>query len=715
MTTLSKNHVLFTTSAGAFNKPRPLALRPMACAIATACAAWAVQAHSENAIPTHDSNHVAMHAAPEAALPSIEVTATGLGHGVHDMAAPVTVMEGATWALQRSATLGASLEGEPGIHATHFGAGASRPIVRGMEGPRVGVLSNGSPLHDASTLSPDHAVAIEPLLVHQVEVLRGPAALVHGGAVGGVVNVVDQKIPTAAPINGYEGTAEISHSSAASANNAALGITAGSGSWVWRVEAAGRNAGDYRVGGGWRAEDATRSGRVPGSYSDGQTGSLGLSWVGDQGYVGAAYTRQAAQYGITGHEHEDCHLHGSQSIHCGHHGPQPGHNHTHHEHHAAPHIDLTSHRWDVRGQWRHPVKGIEALEFSGSHTRYGHTEQDEGEVGTAFSNRAHDLRWQAKHAPVGGLRGVLGVSSGQRHFSAQGQEAYVPATRTQQQGVFVLEEYAIGDWRWQGAMRHDRQTVLRQRDGTQRAHSATSLSLGTVWQFTPGWQATAAWSRASRLPSAEELFANGMHIATRSWEIGNAHLGKETNHAWDLGMRKLAGATTWQANVYQHRMQGYIYGRTVHADHGVQLQHYTQDNAKFTGLEGQVRQRLNRWSGITVFGDVVRARLSDGSALPRIPAARAGLRLDATWKGWEGEVEWVQVSTQKRHTAYETATSGYGMLNMTALYQWGTSPVQLMLKAENLTNRLAYAHTSAIKQHAPLKGRNITVGLRMAF
>lgn len=677
---------------------RPQRLRPIALAVAMLGSSW---------LPAHSQALTA----PEYELPSVAVTASGLGLTTTDMAAPVSVLEGEVWQQRRAATLGDSLDGEPGIHATHFGAGASRPVVRGMDGPRVGVLANGMELHDASTISPDHAVMAEPLLTERVEILRGPAALVHGGAVGGVVNVVDEKIPTTVPAQGYTGAAEVRWDSAANARQGALGLTAGNGPLVLRVEAAGRSAQEYRAGRGWRSEEGTRT--VPGSASDGQTGTVGLSWVGRDGYLGAAYTRQQAQYGLPGHAHADCHLHGLQHIHCGSHGGSDPHDHE--DHKAVPQVDMSSQRWDLRGEWRNPLPGVQTIRLQGSHTRYQHDELEEGVVATAFRNRAHDVRLEIQHALVAGWRGSFGISNGQRDFSAQGEEDYVPATQTQRRGLFWLEEYQHGDWRWQAALRHDRQQVQRQADGLQRQHQGTSASLGAVWKFQPGWQASASFSHATRMPTAEELFASGMHMATRSWEIGNPDLGKETNRAWDFGVRKLQGDTTWSANVYHYRINGYIYGRTVDVDDDVQLQHYTQADARFTGAEAQVRQRINRWMGVTLLGDVVRAKLASGGNLPRIPAARVGLRLDASWQGWEGWVEWMQVARQNRTAAYETQTAGYGMLNLAASYRFAGTPLQLLLKAENLTDRLGFAHTSAIKHAAPLKGRSLSVGLRMEF
>ena len=410
-------------------RSRALALHPITMAAALVCGGWLnVQAQTLENTEHH--------------LHSIEVTASGMGWNANEMAAPVSVLEGEQWQQQRAATLGESLDGEPGIHASHFGAGASRPVIRGMDGPRVGVLANGVELHDASTISPDHAVAAEPLLAERVEILRGPAALAHGGAVGGVVNIVDQKIPTTQPDKAYSGTAEVRWGSAANEKMGVLGLTAGNGPLVVRVEAAGRTASDYRVGRDWRNEEGGR--KVQGSFSDSQVGSLGLSWVGDKGYVGAAYTRQHADYGLPGHEHAHCHLHGSFSIHC-------GHGHGHGEHESIPEVAMTSHRWDVRGEWREPFAGVDAVRLKGSHTRYGHDEKEEGAVATAFRNRANDLRLEVQHAPIAGWRGMVGLSQGLRNFSAQGEEQYLPATRTKKHGIFLLEAYQWSAWSVQAA------------------------------------------------------------------------------------------------------------------------------------------------------------------------------------------------------------------------------------------------------------------------
>ncbi|PTT18255.1 TonB-dependent receptor [Acidovorax sp. HMWF029] len=693
---------------------RPTTLHPVALAAMLALSGAGSIAHAQTTAPAPAE------AAPS--LPSVTVSASGLQLGTSDMTTPATVLEGDELVRRREATLGETLNSEPGITSSHFGAGASRPIIRGMDGPRVKVLSDGAELHDASTISPDHAVVSEPMLATQIEVLRGPSALIYGnGAVGGVVNVLDGKVPTAVPAKGLEGSAELRANTGAREGAGAFSLTGGTGNLAVHVEGVARDAGDYRVGKGWAPDnEATR--KVQGSFNRTNTGSVGLSWVGDRGYLGAAYTRQAAKYGLPGHNHsfEGCHTHGNH-LHCGAHEGEgeDGHDHDHGAGHGdVPVVDLRSERFDIRGELRNPFAGFSALRLRAGVTDYVHDEVEGGAVSTTFKNKAYDTRIELQHEPVAGFKGVIGLQTSQRKFSAEGEEAYVQPTVTRRTGLFVLEEYRLGDWRFEAALRHDRQTARAETSGIERSHNGTSASLGAVWKFTPGYQVGASFTRASRAPSAEELYARGLHMATSTYERGDASLRSETSQNFDLSLKKTAGDTTFGVSVFRNSINNYIYGRTLDALDGLQLLQYSQADATFTGIEGQVRQRITRNLGVTLFGDTVRAKVDGAGNLPRIPASRLGVRLDGNWNAWEGQVEWVQVARQNRIAAFETATPGYGMLNVGLAYNGQFSsgtPWQVYLKGTNLTDRLAYAHTSFIKNAAPLMGRNLTVGVKVAF
>ncbi|WP_226929656.1 TonB-dependent receptor domain-containing protein [Janthinobacterium aquaticum] len=661
-------------------------------------------------------------------MPAVTVSASALSLGSDDMSTPVTVLEGDELVRTREATLGETLANQPGITSSHFGAGASRPIIRGMDGPRVKVLSDGAEVQDASTISPDHAVAAEPMLSQQIEVLRGPSALAYGGgAVGGVVNVIDNKVPTRVPAKGIEGSAELRANSGAREKAGAFEVTGGSGNIAFHAEGVKRDAKEYKVGSGW--QDGSK---VAGSYNQTDTASAGVSWVGARGFLGLAFTSQHAEYGLPGHNHEfeSCHPHGDH-LHCGGHDDhdhegehEEGEDHDHeHEHGEVPYVKMKSERWDVRGELRDPLPGFARLRLRAAFTDYKHDEIEGTEVATTFKNKGHDARLEMEHLPIVGWRGVVGLQTTRRDFSALGEEAYVLPTVTKKHAAFLVEEYNLAQWRFEAGLRHEWQDIDVD-SATLQNHSdkGTSISLGAVWKFAPQYSLGSTLSRTHRLPTAEELYANGVHMATATYELGNQNLGKETSNNIDLTLRKYAGTTTFMASAYRNKIDNYIYGSTLDAHEGFQLIQYAQRDATFTGVEGQIRQQLNPMFGASVFGDYVRARLADGGEagnrnLPRIPAQRLGVRFYANWQSWSGVAEFYRVSKQDKVAAFETATPGYNMLNLSASYdtRLGNTPAQFYLKANNLTNELAYSHTSFIKNAAPLMGRNLTAGVRVTF
>ncbi|WP_338762626.1 TonB-dependent receptor [Massilia sp. METH4] len=687
---------------------------PLALAIALAFAqftGFASTAQAQGQGPRHGGD-------PDS-IPTVLVSASALGILSDDMITPATTLSGDELVRVRESTLGETLGRLPGITSSHFGAGASRPVIRGMDGPRVKILADGAEVQDASTISPDHAVGFEPLLAERIEVLRGPSALAYGGgAVGGVVNIIDRKIPTSLPGKQVEGSAEVRASSAAREKAGAFEMTAKAGSVAFHAEGVKRDANDYRVG-----EDWSEGRRVGGSYKDTESGTVGLSWIGARGYLGAAYTKERTEYGIPGHNHEfeGCHPHGDH-LHCGSHEEEEGDEHDHgheHEEGAIPYVKLDSDRWDVRGEYRDPFAGFSKVRLRASYTDYRHDEIEGAEVATTFTSKAHDARLEFEHQPVGGWRGVVGLQTTRRDFAALGEEAYVPATVTKKHAAFATEEYRIADWRFEAGLRHEWQDIevdgARDRDRDARG---TSFALGAVWKFAPQYSLRAAVSRSHRLPSAEELYADGIHLATSTWEVGNENLTKETSNNVDITLRKFAGPTTFSVSAFRNRIDNYIYARTLDNHEGFQLVDYAQQDATFTGIEGEVRQELTANLEATLFGDYVRARLRDGGGnIPRIPAGRIGVKLDGEWRGWHGMVEAYRVATQDDLASYESRTDGYNMLNLGTHYNTRIAgqPVQFYARLNNVTDELAFSHTSFIKAAAPLPGRNLTAGVRVTF
>ncbi|WP_442596566.1 TonB-dependent receptor domain-containing protein [Parapusillimonas sp. JC17] len=652
-------------------------------------------------------------------LQPIIVTANPLSLDSDSLTTPASVLQGERLTMGRRGTLGELLESEPGVRADTFGGGASRPVIRGQTAPRVKVLSDGSEVADASAVSPDHVVTVDTLLARRVEILRGPSALLYGGgAIGGVVNVLDDKIPTEVPENGFSGSVEVLGSSAAKERAGAVSLTAGEGNIAVHVEGARRRADDYRVA------DWTDS-RVPNSNADSTTGSVGLSFIGSRGYLGAAYSYREDDYGLPGHSHEyeDCHPHGS-TLHCGGHGHDHDHDHGHdHDHDHGEHAataHLRSKRLDIRGELRDPFAGFSDLRFRGGYTDYRHDERDDGELGTTFTNRGYDGRLELRHKPLGGWDGVIGMQASRYDFASfGGAENFIPKTRTQSTGVFMLENYQWNDWRFELGARHEWQSVSPE-SGTQPDYDdrATSLSAGASWNFVPGYAASLSVSRSQRMPNAQELYARGVHFATLTYEKGNANLDKETARTVDLGLRKTDGDLRFAVNFFLSRINGYIYGNTLDRHEDFRLIEYTQGDASFAGVEAEASYRVSPNLSVAVFGDYVRGKLRDGAGnLPRIPAARVGARTDLAWDRWGGFLEYTQVLRQSRIASYEESTSGYGLLGAGVSYKGkmaGTDYL-LYLRGSNLLNKLAYNHASFISRAAPIQGRSIMAGIRVEF
>ena len=652
----------------------------------------------------------------------LTVSANPLGLDLNSTTLPASVLEGNALIEQRNGTLGETLKNLPGVNSDTFGGGASRPVIRGQTAPRVKVLSDGSEVMDASAISPDHAVTVEPLLADRIEVLRGPATLLYGGgAIGGVVNVVDKKIPTEVPEKGIAAEAELRGATGTKERAGAVGITAGEGQFAVRVEGMKRRTSDYDVP-DWPG------GKLEGSYSESTQGSVGMSWITPRGYVGIAFTHLQSEYGLPGHNHEyeGCHPHGTH-LHCGghdhdhddDHGDEEGHDHDHdHEHGGVPYVKLRSNRMDLRAEYQDPFAGFEKIRFRGGLTDYQHDEIEGGEVGTRFKNKGYDLRVELQHKPIAGWRGVIGLQNAYSDFSAEGEEAFLPPSKTRSNGIFLLEEYQLNDWRFELGARQDWQRVSPSGGAPRSSLSGTSLSAAAIWDFAPQYSVALSLSRSQRLPNAQELYADGIHIATNTYELGNPDLTRETSHNIDLTLRKHSGDTTFSASVFHNRVKNYIYANTLDRYEDFRLIEYTQQDAEFTGVEGELRHQFTPVFSAAVFGDYVRGKLTGGDGnLPRIPAGRAGVRGNFTWQQWSGGVEYARVFAQKDIAAYEDTTPGYNMVNAVVAYrgQYGATGYEVFLRGTNLLNKLAYNHASFISTVAPLPGRSVLLGVRMTY
>lgn len=647
-------------------------------------------------------------------LDSSLIRASALDTPAQQMTTPAAVLDGDALVLRREATLGDTLDSLPGVRASGFGAGASRPQIRGLDGARVRVMSDGVDVLDASTLSQDHAVSVEPLLTERIEVLRGPATLLYGGgAIGGVVNLIDKKVPTYVPANGYEGEVELRANSVANEGAGLFGLTVGQGNVALRVEGVKRQADDYEL--------PDSSDKQLGAYNDTESYSLGGSFIGARGYLGLAYSRQENRYGLLAHEHVECDPHGDH-WHCGDHGHGHDHDHDDHEHEdeAVPYITLRQNRWDLRGELNDPLPGFELARLRVGHSDYRHAEMETGEAAAIFDNQASEARVELTHRPLFGWHGVLGGQTTRRDFQRWTAENPMPQTLTRNHALFLLEEYTAGAWRYELGSRYEWQDIDADAGAPDTEHSGVSLSAGVVWTFAPEYSLGVSLSRSQRLPSAEELYAYGPHAASRTIEKGNPQLEEETARNAEITLRKFAGATTFSLGLFHNQVADFIYAADLgrNPGGGYREVEYRQADALLTGFEGEIRHQFTEATALTLFGDRVRGRLKDGGDLPRIPADRLGLRLEqALGNGVSGDLSFQRVQRQDRLAEFETETAGYNLLAAGLSWQGALSEGDWLvyLKADNLLDVEARQHSSLIKDEVVLPGRNLTLGTRFTF
>ncbi len=667
------------------------------------------------------------------ALPVVTVSALALGEDPDTIAVPYSIVDRDTLLKNGQGTIGDALNGLPGVHSDSFGGGASRPVIRGQTAPRTKVLSDGASILDASDISPDHATTVDPLLAQRVEVLRGPATLLYGnGAVGGVVNILDNKIPSAMPEGGIDASLAVRGNSVANERAAAVDLTAQLGSQLaFHLEHSTRDADDYKAP-GW--EDP----RVAGTAAASSNSSVGLSWITPNGHVGIAYSYRNDDYGLPGHNHEyeGCHPHGS-ALHCGDHegGGDDGHDHDHeHGDEPPPTIDLVSKRVDVRGEYRDPFAGASRIRFRMSDTDYRHREIEDGETATTFINRGQEGRVEIEHVPLGNWTGVIGLQHSDTTFSAEGEESFMPKVDTRSTGLFLVEHYQLNDaWHFEAGARHEwleHKPVDDPRARTAFDDTATSFSGAAIWEFTPGYALTLSAARSERLPHAQELYARGIHLATNTYECGllpsaltcggaanDASIKTETSRNVELSLRKTTGDFTFSVGAFHNDVDHYIYARTLDQFEDFRLIKYTQNDAEFIGLEAEATYQFTGNFSATLFGDSVRAKFTDGSGdLPRIPAMRVGTRLNGSWNAFGAELEAYHVAKQDDIADFETVSPAYDMVNLTLSYALGESGnSSVYLRGSNLFDEKVWNHTSFLASVVPMPGRSISAGFRVGF
>ena len=627
----------------------------------------------------------------------VTVSASLEGRTLAELAQPIDVLNKEELDQKLQPTLGETLANEPGVSSTFFGRGASRPIIRGMGGDRIRLLQDGVGVGDVSATSPDHAVTINTLTTDKIEIVRGPATLLYGSsAIGGVVNSSDMRIASYLPDGVLSGAVDLGLGSVADEARGAFSLDGRFGNFVLHGDASKLTSSDYDIPGFARnpSQPGEPEGFVPNSAVETEGAAGAISYVGNAGYLGVSYSGFNSFYGSPAEEEVQ--------------------------------IDLAQRRIDVSGQLTTPFAFLRGAKIRFGTNDYQHDELEGGEKGTSFTDKGWEGRLELPHKPLGPLTGAFGVQIAHRDLEAVGEERFIPPTTTDSQGLFLFEELPLGAVvRVQGGFRWEHSDVdsPESPEIQNRAFHGYSGSLGFVWAVAPGWALAASGARTTKLPNAQELFADGPHIGTNAFEIGDPNLSNEISTGVDVVFRRTEGIVTGSAAFFYQSFDGFIFERfTDEVIDDLQVIRYTQLDAQFLGGEGHVDVELFHTDPhhlvLELAADYVRAELKPSDVpLPRIPPMRYGAGLHYKSPTWQGLFEVRRTTEQDRVAPFETVTPGYTFLNAMVGYRFFFGPViaDVLLRGRNLTNQEARNNVSFLKDVAPLPGRDFGMNLRVAF
>jgi iron complex outermembrane receptor protein len=696
---------------------------------------------------------------PASRLEEVVVTASVLGRSAFDLAQPVSSLSGLSLQLKRGTSLGDTLSGEPGISASNYTAGASRPIIRGLSDNRVLVLNNGTDIFDVSALSPDHAPSISLLAAQRIEVVRGPATILYGSsAIGGVVNVIDRRIPTEVPANRVSGELDARFGSANLERSGAASFDVrGTDHLVLHLDGSiirtdnlhiPGHALSERVREGLSLEQRARGSQyggdpehiVPNTQLFTRDFGLGFSYIGARGFLGFSFAQFESEYGIPGNPVTDDPV------------ELPG----------RVRLDVKKRQYNVRSSLQDPLPGFANADFKLTYTEYKHHELNGGAIGSTFRTHGLDSRLELVHRPLGKLEGSVGLQGLYRTIGVYGEEAFLRPNQTIQGAVFAFEELNIAPVRLQFGVRAEYQrihlgsddpdfTSLRRGGRTTREFVPLSAALGAIYELAPETNAALTVRYSERAPTPEELFARGPHEATFQFLVGEPALPKEKVLGLDLSLRKKAGFVTGSLSAFYNHFFDYIdFRETGEVEDGLSVFNYADQRATFFGGEGlvafhflpreisapaqpgdgrSVKEIVSKESAAALVAnprdlylelraDYVQAHdETEDRPLPRIPPLRYGAALGYQTAGFAARVELLRVDDQTRSAGFETGTEGYTLLNASLTYTLTRGPVSydFYLRGTNLTDEEARDHTSFLKEVLPLAGRSVTVGMRASF
>jgi iron complex outermembrane recepter protein len=694
------------------------ALAALPSTIFAADAATGAAANAQTPGSAQDAHHPREQHSDEA------IVVTGIRKREQDVLGGISVLDAADLTREVRPSIGETLARQPGVSATSFGPTASAPVLRGLSGDRVRVLTDGIGTLDLSSSGPDHAISINPLTAERIEVLRGPSALLYGSsAIGGVVNVIDTRIPRRLPKNAVGVDALLGYGSAADERlaNAAIDVPV-AGKLVFHVDGNWTKTGDLRTGGHILSKElreqalasgdpeiealADLKGDLPNSSSESKEGALGLAYVGDDGLnLGVSVTRHLSKYQVPIR-----------------YSLEPG------VESEAPTIDLEQTRYDARVEV--PLTGFFShVRARGGYASYHHDElEDTGEIGSSFFSKGGEGRVELVQTERSGRGGTSGFQYLERNAKIRGEEKFLPDSRQRQAGLFTVQTLVDDPWRFEGGARVEFSKLTAEADeqlGTlanSRKFTTWSASLGGQYEFTPGWRAGLSVSRSARAPSLDELFSNGPHAASQSFEIGNPGLDAERSLSVEASLRGTPGRVEFTGNLYYSHFGNFIFQTpTGEVQDDLPMFEFQGGKANFYGFEAQLQAKLGQALGINWTGelqaDAVRATMRSFCPAPFIPPFRVTASLSGERGPFDGRIEIEQAFDHDRTAPIETGTPGYTMVN--AAFDWhpfDASPeLTLSLQANNIFDVEARRSTSRLKDFAPLAGRDIRLTARLGF
>ncbi len=656
------------------------------------------------------------------------VVTAQLGRVQADLLSGTSIVAGDELVREMKSSIGETLTSQAGVSATSFGPSASRPVLRGLQGERVRVLTDGVGSFDVSNTSVDHAVAINPLTADRIEVLRGPTALLFGSsAIGGVVNVIDSRIPRTVPDGPVHVDAELTYASAAREGHGGLRVDVPlGGDFVAHLDGTYSKSKDMRIGGfvltpDLRAEAvasgdadiaafADLKGRLPNTAARTKEVAAGLAYIDGKVSLGASVSRLESRYGVPIRFNLDPAAPEAEAV----------------------RLDMGQTRYDLRGEYSPDAGFLDAIRLRAGMADYRHDElEEDGTIGTSFFAQGKEARLDLVQREKDGWTGISGAQVFTRTINIVGAEKFLPRARTTQAGLFTLQSLDLGSVRLEGGARVETAKLRADADvqlGTpamRHSYTAVSGSMGASVAVTGGWRLGLNVAHSERAPAAEELFANGPHAGTQAYEIGNPALRKERSNGVEMTLHGDGNGHHFGGSLYYNSFSGFIFEApqgTIIDDLPVFA--YEQAKARQWGFEIDASATLARLGAFDVKADsvidytrVTIRRSGFSFAAPRIPALRllGGLELVSDRFDLRGEVE--RVTGQERVAAFETATPGYTMVNASATFRPMTKggPVSLMLSADNLFDVTARRHASVLKDFAPLSGRDVRLTLRLEY